>query len=106
MKWSFPAYIVICYTYNMNLENEFIHIENKIVFVFYPVIHFIFILLITVKTTTRQYQVFCIIVLLRINFEGTICNFLAVKSYLATPRHLKGTLYWQINSFMTEVPAI
>ena len=53
MKWSFPAYIVICYTYNMNLENEFIHIENKIVFVFYPVIHFIFILLITVKTTTR-----------------------------------------------------
>ena len=90
----------------MNLENEFIHIENKIVFVFYPVIRFIFILLITVKTTSRQYQVFCIVVLLRSNFKGTICNFLAVKSYLATPRYLKGTLYLQINSFMTEVPVI
>ena len=90
----------------MNLENEFIHIENKIVFVFYPVIRFIFILLITVKATSRQYQVLCIVVLLRNNFEGTICNFLAVKSYLATPRYLKGTLYLQINSFMTEVPVI
>ena len=53
MKWSFGAYIVVCYTYNVNLKNEFVHIENKIVFVFYSVIHFIFILLITVKTTSK-----------------------------------------------------